>query len=56
MRSILDRPKESKLKFASLDKLKLPWYFETFFEKLIVVLGTLSLFYSILRIVFQGVW
>lgn len=38
------------------EKLRLPWYFETWFEKLIVVFGTLSLFYSIVRIIFQGVW
>jgi len=32
------------------------WYFDTWYEKLIYVLGFVALFYSIGRIVFQGFW
>ncbi len=37
-------------------KLAQDWYLTTWFEKLIFILGGLSLFYSIARIIFQGVW
>ena len=33
-----------------------PWYFKSWFEKLLVFLGTLSIFYSIARIIAQGIW
>jgi len=56
LRPIQTGEKKKKLPFESLDKMKLPWYFETWFEKLIVVLGTFSLIYSVLRIIFQGFW
>ncbi|MFQ5531661.1 MAG: hypothetical protein ACE5ES_03545 [Candidatus Nanoarchaeia archaeon] len=45
---------QAKIKFG--EKMRLAWYFETWFEKLIVVLGTLSLFYTIIRMIVQGVW
>lgn len=34
----------------------LTWYFEKFYEKLILILAMLSLFYSIIRIINQGFW
>lgn len=54
MKSIKEWIDPNKKPFS--EKVKLPWYFETWFEKLIVVLGVISLFYSVLRIIMQGVW
>jgi hypothetical protein len=45
---------EQKLKFG--EKLRLAWYFETTFEKVIILLALLSLFYSLFRIIAQGFW
>ena len=38
------------------DKLRMPWYFEAWYEKVILLIATWSLFYSIVRILFQGFW
>lgn len=38
------------------DKLKATWYFRSTIEKIIIIVATLSLFYSGLRILTQGVW
>lgn len=45
---------EERKKFG--EKLRLAWYFETTFEKILILLSLLSLFYSIFRIIMQGFW
>lgn len=36
--------------------LDAPWYFETFFQKLLFIIMSASLVYSIARIIAQGFW
>jgi|TARA_R100000049_G_C1943266_1_gene87765 hypothetical protein len=43
-------------KYRFGEKLRLAWYFETALQKLFIVLATLSLLYSIFRIIAQGFW
>jgi len=43
-------------KLDVLSSLKLTWYFEKFYEKLILSLAMFSLLYSIIRILVQGFW
>ena len=45
---------KEKLKFG--EKMRLAWYFESKFEKIIIVLSLVALFYSIFRIMAQGFW
>lgn len=38
------------------EKFRLAWYFNGWWEKLILILSMFSLFYSIVRVIFQGFW
>lgn len=37
-------------------KLKVPWIFYSWIEKVLLVAGFVALFYSIIRIIMQGFW
>lgn len=37
-------------------QFKMDWYLTTWFEKLVFALGSISLVYSIIRILAQGFW
>ncbi len=38
------------------DKLRLAWYFEKPYEKIILFLAFVTSLYAIIRILFQGFW
>lgn len=52
MRGIL----ESQERMNIGEKLRASWIFETAIEKILITLGIVLSFYSIIRIIFQGVW
>lgn len=37
-------------------KLQVDWYFSGWFQKVLIVIGFFSLFYSIIRVIAQGWW
>ena len=53
MRDVIDRGKVLK---GWQKNLKASWYFDHWYEKLIIVLGEFALIYSFIRIVAQGLW
>lgn len=50
----LKKFREDRMNFK--DKLKANWILSSPLEKLLYVFGTLSLFYTIIRIILQGLW
>ena len=41
---------------SPIEKLKASWYFNKWYEKIFLVLSSLSLIYTIIRIILQGFW
>lgn len=38
------------------EALTATWYFKGYFEKIFLTLGSISLVYSLIRIIAQGIW
>ena len=52
----LIKPMAEQEMFKFWDKVLADWYLDGWFEKLIFFFGTISLVYSIFRILMQGFW
>ena len=47
---------ETQRNLKYFEKFRLDWYFSGYFEKVLLILSFVSLIYTIVRIIFQGVW